>query len=63
MMNDAGAVECSPRSITLMQGLQDRRQRLAEELASVDAAISALNSNPQIQDVLNLLSKVNGIRY
>lgn len=46
-------VPCS----TLSERLQQERQNLAARLAEIDASLSALNANPQVKEVLDVLQK------
>ena len=43
---------------SLTQRLTAERQDLAERLAEVDAALAALNAQPDIQKILDLVQKV-----
>ena len=43
---------------TLTERLTQERQGLAARLAELDAAIAALQSNPEIQRILDLVQKV-----
>lgn len=47
------------RPATILEGLQSRKERLTRELASVDETISALQANPEVERVLNLLGEIN----
>lgn len=43
--------------LTLSERLQQERQNLAARLAEIDASLSALNANPQVKEVLDVLQK------
>ena len=43
---------------TLTERLKDERQGLATRLAELDAALAALESNPEVQKILDLVQKV-----
>jgi len=53
----AGCVEV--RRPTLTERLKEERASYASRLAELDAAISALEANPQVQVVLDLVQKVS----
>lgn len=44
--------------LTLLESLQAQRQELASRLEDLDNAIQALNENPKIATVLQLISRV-----
>ena len=44
---------------TLRENLSAQRTNLAAQLASVEEAIAALDANPDIERVLNLVQKAN----
>ena len=52
----SGCIEV--RRQTLTERLKEERQGLSSRLAELDAAISALEANPQVQAVLDLVQKV-----
>ena len=43
---------------TILGSLEDRRDRLKQQLADTEEAIKAMMENPQVERVLNLLTKV-----
>lgn len=45
------------RRSTLTEKLQEERHRLHSRIEEIDHVLSALNENPQIQTVLDLLQK------
>jgi chaperonin cofactor prefoldin len=45
------------RQLTTSQTLKAKRQRLQTQLADVEAAIVALEKCPEVDNILNLLSK------
>ena len=47
------------REPTVTDGLQFRREKLAQELETVDAALAALKANPEIERVLNLIQRAS----
>ena len=60
MSPSAGAeVSKELREPNVTDGLQFRRERLAQELATVDEAIAALKANPEIERVLNLVQRAS----
>lgn len=52
-------VEMKPLSNSPLDGLKQRKFYLQEQMANVDAAIAALERNPEILNVLELLAKAN----
>lgn len=44
--------------MTLLESLESERERAADRLKDLDAAIEALKANPSILQVLQLISKV-----
>lgn len=50
-------VACRPP--TILERLVERQVRLKTELDDVERAIDALNSNPQVADIFNLVSRVS----
>lgn len=49
---------CEIRRPTLTERLKGERQDIAGRLAELDAAIAALEANPQVQTILDLVQKV-----
>ena len=45
-------------SQTILEKLQDQRNALKVRLDDLDAAIAALKANPEIENLLNLVSRV-----
>lgn len=43
--------------VTLSERLRQERQTLAARLAEIDSVLAALDANPQVEDVLDLLQK------
>ena len=50
--------EMSPRRLTIPEKLKTEKVNLEQRLADVNAAIEALEQNPEIERVLHLVSKV-----
>lgn len=56
-------VECgptqdrAPKRVSMTEGLESRKARLQDQLAEIDAALAALKANPEVEKVLNLVSK------
>ena len=46
-----------PRQITMRENLENKRDMLRTDLADVDAALEALDANPEVSKVLELLAK------
>lgn len=55
---ECGTCEASVGPITVVDRLNQRKQRLERELADLNAAIDALNANPEVTKILALVSKV-----
>jgi hypothetical protein len=51
-------VEGPERHVTSRERLWQKRSRLTEQLGEIDAALEALDANPEFERVHNLLSKV-----
>lgn len=47
-----------PTAIKVEDRLQETRKRLIEQLNDVESAISALEKNPEMLNILNLLRRV-----
>lgn len=43
--------------MTLSERLRHERQNLASRLSEIDSVLAALDANPQVKDVLDLLQK------
>lgn len=43
--------------MTLSERLRQERQNLAARLSEIDSVLAALDANPQVKDVLDLLQK------
>lgn len=56
-LNAALACEDLQRKLSPLDTLKQHRSRLAQQLADQDAAIEALEANPEILRVLSLLAK------
>jgi hypothetical protein len=59
-MNDYPVAECEPKSLVkpdLRDGLVCRQKRLQEQLNDVTEAIAALDKNPEVARVLELVGK------
>lgn len=54
---NTGLTQSNPK---LLENLQAQREALVERLNKVDAAIAALEANPEIEKTLNLLFAVGG---
>lgn len=46
------------RSFLVLDNLKQRREQIAQQLADHDAAIAALEGNPELTKVLELLAKI-----
>jgi len=46
-----------PRQMTVRENLQNKKDTLTAALADVDAALEALDANPEVSKVLELLAK------
>jgi len=46
-----------PRQMTVRENLQNKKDALTAALAHVDAALEALDANPEVSKVLELLAK------
>ncbi len=51
------AGELSPRQQTPRERLQHKKEVLEQELAAVDAAIAALDKNPEVELVMTLVQR------
>lgn len=51
--------ECRPYNPTLRERLIAQKADLTQRLADVDAAIGALDANPNFEQVMNVIGKVN----
>ena len=54
------AAQCEslmPRQVTVRENLENKRDVLRTALADVDAALEALDANPEVSKVLELLAK------
>lgn len=51
------AMECSPVVKPLGEQLKEKRSAIERKLADVNEAIAALEANPEIERVLNLVGK------
>ena len=49
---------CKPYSQSLLQQLSERKANAERSLSEINAAIDALNSNPEVAKLLDLISKV-----
>ena len=47
------------RRATITERLADRKERLTAELAEVPKALDALTKNPELQQLLDIVSKVS----
>lgn len=56
---DSFAAACEQRvgPVTLTDTLRQRKERLEGELKSVNDALEAITANPEIEKILNLISK------
>ncbi len=54
----AGQCETSIMPISTTDRLSSEKERLEQRLEAVDAAISALESNPEIQNAIDAISKL-----
>ena len=54
---DAPCESLSPRKISVRENLQNRKDALTAALADVQAAIDALDANPEVSNVLELLAR------
>jgi hypothetical protein len=52
-------VGCAIRQLTLTERLKEQRDHHAAKLEQLNAAIAALEANPQVQSVLDLIQKVS----
>ena len=59
---DAGPCEVAPKDVatTVNDRLTSKKLRLESELKDVNAALDALNANPEIARVLSLVGKAVG---
>ena len=48
---------CEPRRMTVRENLQNKKDTLTKALADVQAAIEALDANPEVSKVLELLAR------
>ena len=55
------SLEISIRYVTLKERLNQRRDAAKKQLDELDAAIDALEKNPQFEEMLNVLGKVTRI--
>lgn len=46
-----------PRQVTVRENLENKRDMLRTSLADVDAALDALDANPEVSKVLELLAR------
>lgn len=51
--------KCSPRQLTVEERLIQQKTELESRLKDVNAALEALQANPEILKVLSLISKVH----
>lgn len=61
-VNPGGGI-VGPTQLTITEQLQQREERLVLELADVRAAIAALNKSPEVQEAVDAISKLGGLRY
>ena len=54
----AGAGQAIPRRMNTREALEQKKIYLEEQLRNVNNAIEALDQNPNVEKVLDLLSKV-----
>lgn len=47
----------TPRQLSVKENLQQQKQNLMDQLATVQAALDAMDRNPGIEEVLTLLSR------
>jgi hypothetical protein len=67
MYTDSGNIACCTSAVpvaaqqppTLRESLASKRTNLAAQLARVDEALAALDANPGVENVLNLVQKAN----
>lgn len=60
---DGGAkvAQCEDRRVTIAESLELKKNRLEGQLAEVNDAITAVKENPNIEKVLNLISRTGSI--
>ena len=52
-----GQACCEPRRTSVHETLQNKKETLTRALADVQAAIDALDANPEVSKVLELLAR------
>ena len=52
------AMDCVPRQISLTENLENRKVQLEAQLLEINQAIEALEKNPELQGLLDVISKV-----
>ena len=65
MSNYGGEVSASIgmlRNVSLTERLKNQRNDLSKRVAELDSAIAAIEANPNVQEVLDALSKMGEIR-
>lgn len=50
--------ECTPRQMTVMEQLEDRRERAVKQLEEVDSAIAVFKEHPEVEKALTALARV-----
>lgn len=56
-MVECGSADCAPKRVSITEGLESRKARLQGQLREIDDALTALQANPEIEKVLNLVGK------
>ena len=51
------------RMPSLTEQMQERKQRLEQELAEVNKVLAGLERNPEAAELLNSISRLGGLRY
>ena len=56
---ETGSARLSASAPTITEQLKQEKVVLEERLAKVNEALTALQANPEVEKILNLISKVN----
>jgi len=57
LVQEAQCESLMPRQVTVRENLENKRDKLRTSLADVDAALDALDANPEVSKVLELLAR------
>jgi len=57
LVQEAQCERLMPRQVTVRENLENKRDKLRTSLADVDAALDALDANPEVSKVLELLAR------